>query len=136
MFCFGDAAFQGSMGATHLNAPVVGIAVDPLTGGYRLVAADGGVFAFGSPFLGSEGGVKLNKPVIGIATDLSTGGYWLGASDGGIFAFGSPFYGSLAGHSSEPVVGITSSIGQNYFLVDRQGNITDYSAPTPEANNR
>jgi hypothetical protein len=134
VFTFGDAVFQGSMGGRRLNAPVVGIAVDPLTGGYRLTAADGGVFDFGSPFLGSEAGQKLNGPVVGIATDLTTGGYWFGASDGGVFAFGSPFYGSLAGISSEPIVAITSSPGENYWLVDQYGNITGCSAPTLEAN--
>ena len=36
-----------------LNAPVVGMATDDATGGYWLVAGDGGVFAFGAPFLGA-----------------------------------------------------------------------------------
>ena len=46
----------GSMGGKPLNQPVVGIAIDPTTGGYWLVAKDGGVFAFNAPFLGSMGG--------------------------------------------------------------------------------
>ena len=36
-----------------LNAPVVGMAADPATGGYWLVGADGGVFAYGAPFFGA-----------------------------------------------------------------------------------
>ena len=35
IFSFGDAVFQGWMGSVHLNKPVVGIAPDYATGGYR-----------------------------------------------------------------------------------------------------
>ena len=48
-------AFAGSMGAVRLTRPVVGMAVDAATGGYWLVASDGGVFAFDAPFAGSAG---------------------------------------------------------------------------------
>ena len=41
------------MGGTPLNAPVVGMAADDATGGYWLVASDGGIFSFGAPFYGS-----------------------------------------------------------------------------------
>jgi hypothetical protein len=67
--------------------------------GYRLVASDGGVFDFNTPFYGSTGGVRLDKPVVGAMNDNSYDGYWLVASDGGIFTFsppgeGMPFFGS------------------------------------------
>ena len=42
---YGDAAFLGSAGSVLLHAPVVGMAA-PVTGGYYLVAGDGGVFAY------------------------------------------------------------------------------------------
>jgi hypothetical protein len=75
--------------------------------GYRMVAADGGIFAFDAPFFGSMGGQRLNAPVVGIATDPMTGGYWEVAADGGIFAFNAPFFGSMGGvHLNQPVVGI------------------------------
>ncbi len=68
VFAFGMAAFEGSMGGTHLNAPVVGIAAAPTGAGYWEVAADGGVFAFGTAaFEGSMGGTHLNAPVVGIS---------------------------------------------------------------------
>jgi hypothetical protein len=38
---------------------------DPATGGYWLVASDGGVFSFHAPFFGSMGGTPLNRPVVG-----------------------------------------------------------------------
>jgi len=47
VFSFGGAAFHGSMGATRLNKPVVGIVA--YGDGYLLVASDGGIFDFSSP---------------------------------------------------------------------------------------
>jgi hypothetical protein len=41
------------MGGKTLSAPVTGMAADPATGGYWLVASDGGVFSFDAPFEGS-----------------------------------------------------------------------------------
>ena len=37
-----------------LNAPIVGMAGDPATGGYWLVGSDGGIFSFGAPFEGAD----------------------------------------------------------------------------------
>jgi hypothetical protein len=62
-----NAPFQGSMGGTHLNAPIVGMAADATTGGYWLVASDGGVFSLHAPFQGSMGGTHLNAPIVGLA---------------------------------------------------------------------
>ena len=42
MFAFGNAPFYGSTGNVRLNRPIVGMAMDPATGGYWLVASDGG----------------------------------------------------------------------------------------------
>ena len=38
-----------------------------MVGGYWLVASDGGIFSFDSPFYGSVGGTSLNKPIVGMA---------------------------------------------------------------------
>ena len=63
--------------------------------GYRLAAADGGVFSFCAPFYGSMGGHTLNQPIVGMAATPDGKGYWLVAADGGIFTFGDAgFYGS------------------------------------------
>ncbi len=78
----------------------------PFVSGYRMVAADGGVFSFGGlQSFGSMGGRPLNKPVVGMATS-DLGGYWLVASDGGIFAFGDAgFFGSTgAMRLNQPIV--------------------------------
>ena len=53
IFSFGDAQFFGSMGGQHLNQPIVGMAAPPATQGYWLVAGDGGIFTFNTPFYGS-----------------------------------------------------------------------------------
>ena len=77
IFAFGDAPFEGSMGGTPLNEPVVGMAATPSGHGYWLAAADGGVFAFGdAPFEGSDGGTpKQGAVAVGIAG--RPGGYWI-----------------------------------------------------------
>jgi hypothetical protein len=68
----------------------------PSGSGYRLVAADGGIFSFNLPFEGSVGGTPLNQPIVAMAAEGTTD-YWLVARDGGIFTFGGAgFYGSGA----------------------------------------
>jgi hypothetical protein len=94
----------------RLNQPVVGMTADP-TGGYWLVAADGGVFSFGgAQFLGSTGALRLNKPIEGIAVTADTQGYRMVASDGGIFDFGTAgFFGSEGGTPlNQPIVAMSS----------------------------
>jgi hypothetical protein len=97
--------------------------------GYRLVAADGGVFSFGGAhFLGSTGATRLNRPIVGLADDPATGGYWLVASDGGIFSFGAPFFGSTGGQSLvRPIVGMAATPdGRGYWLVAADGGVFSF----------
>lgn len=82
-----------------LNDPVVAV-LSTLSGdGYWLVAADGGVFAYGdAEFYGSMGGKGLAAPVTGATLHPSGEGYWLTAADGGVFAFGAAqFHGAPTG---------------------------------------
>jgi hypothetical protein len=67
VFAYGDAVFHGSMSGQSLRAPIVGIAATPNAPGYDLVAADGGIFSFGTFFLGSVAGKPLVEPVVGMA---------------------------------------------------------------------
>jgi peptidoglycan/xylan/chitin deacetylase (PgdA/CDA1 family) len=111
--------------ATLVSGPSpAGAAADP---GYEVVAADGGVFAFGGAgFYGSTGGIRLNQPIVGMAPTPSRNGYWLVASDGGIFAFGdAAFYGSTGGmHLNAPIVGMAATAsGNGYWLVAIDGGM-------------
>ena len=70
MFVFGDAGDFGSLGSSHVNSPIEGMAATADGLGYWLASTDGGAFAFGdAPFLGSMGGQRLNKPMIGLASN-------------------------------------------------------------------
>jgi len=130
---FGGAVCYGAMTGTRLNRPIVGMAIDPATGGYWLVATDGGIFAFNAPFFGSAGNIHLNQPIVGMSGDRSGHGYWMVASDGGIFAFGdAPFLGSTGNlHLNQPVVGMAVDPATGgYWLVATDGGIFSFgSAP-------
>ncbi len=106
---------------------VVGTAGDPVTGGYWLVAADGGVFSFGAPFEGSAGGLDLVSPAVGMAATATGSGYWLDAADGGVFAFGDAgFFGSMGGRPlASPVVGAAAAVG-GYRLVAADGGVFSF----------
>jgi len=76
---------------------VVGMAATPDGGGYWLVSANGGVYAFGDAmFAGSLPGVGvMSSSVVGMAATPDGGGYWLVSANGGVYAFGdAPFFGS------------------------------------------
>jgi hypothetical protein len=128
---FGGAVCHGAMTGIPLNRPIVGMAVDPSTGGYWLVATDGGIFSFDAPFKGSTGAIRLNQPIVGMAADPATGGYWMVASDGGIFSFGAPFYGSTGDLVlNKPVVGMgVDPATGGYWLVASDGGVFSFHAP-------
>jgi hypothetical protein len=108
IFAWGDALYMGGTGSLHLNGSIVGIAADPVTGGYWLIGSDGGVFSFGAPFFGSTGNIHLNQPVVAMQSTSDGNGYWFVARDGGIFAYGdAPFRGSMGGRPlNQPMVGM------------------------------
>ena len=130
IFSFGDAGFDGSMGATPLNRPIVGMAATPDGRGYWLVASDGGIFSFGDAgFDGSMGATPLNRPIVGMAATPDGRGYWLVASDGGIFSFGDAgFDGSMgATPLDRPIVGMAATPdGRGYWLVASDGGIFSF----------
>jgi len=96
--------------------------------GYRFVASDGGIFAYGAgaPFLGSLGGTVLNQPIVGMAVMPAGDGYYLVAADGGVFSYGSAlFHGSTGSmHLNKPIVGMAlTADGEGYWLVASDGGI-------------
>ncbi len=81
--------------------PTLGVrAQTPGGGGYWLVGADGGVFAFGDAgFFGSLPGIGIHvSNIVGIVPTPDGLGYWLIGADGGVYSFGSAqSYGSEVG---------------------------------------
>ncbi len=128
---FGAAVCYGGMTGTRLNRPIVGMAADPTTGGYWLVASDGGVFSFGAPFEGSTGNLRLNKPIVGMGATPDGTGYWLVASDGGVFSFNATFYGGTGLMKlNKPIVGMAvDRVTGGYWLVASDGGVFNFNAP-------
>lgn len=121
--------FHGSMGGMTLNKPIIG-GMSHGPGGYWLVGADGGVFAFGdAPFLGSTGQIALNSPIVAAVPTAGRDGYWMMAADGGVFAFGTAgFFGSvppLPLNSPISCAAATRS-GAGYWMVGRDGGVFAY----------
>ncbi len=138
----------GLSGSHPLAEPIVGMADNPVGGGYWLVAKDGGIFNFGNagfygnPYsyglTGLSGSHPLAEPIVGMAATPDGKGYWLVAADGGIFNFGDAgFYGNpytlgLTGLSGShplaaPIVGMAASTdGKGYWLVGADGGIFNF----------
>jgi hypothetical protein len=102
--------------------------------GYRLVAADGGVFDFGGQqFYGSTGGRILNQPIVSGVNTCSNAGYWFVARDGGIFSYGdAAFHGSLGATTlNSPVVAMAATpTGGGYYLAEANGKVAAGSDAT------
>jgi hypothetical protein len=123
-----DASFHGSLGATPLNSPIVGMAATPSGDGYWLVAADGGVFTFGdAEFFGSAGATGV-RDVVGMARTPSGNGYWLATRSGRVFAYGE------APHRGDGRAGVVAilrqSTGLGYTLVGGDGGVVGAAART------
>ncbi len=127
-FSFGRAPSPGQ--SVTSDTPLVGAALDGLSDGYWMTAADGGVFSFGDAgFHGSMGGKTLDAPVVGMASTADGNGYWLVSADGGVFSFGDAgFHGSMGGKTLDaPVVGMASTAdGNGYWLVSADGGVFSF----------
>jgi hypothetical protein len=103
--------------------------------GYRLLAADGGVFDFGGQqFYGSTGGRVLNQPIVAGVNTCGNAGYWFVARDGGVFTYGDAlFHGSLGSAVvSSPVVAMAATpTGLGYYLAEANGTVAAGSGGHP-----
>jgi len=135
IFSFGDAKFFGSMGGSHLNAPITGMAASATGNGYWMVGRTGSVQLRRCQFYGSMGGPPST---IGGGMAASPGGlgYVMVATDGGVFAFGNAgFYGSLGGGyggtvRGAPIAGIAlSPDAAGYWLLEPDGWSYGHQSP-------
>jgi hypothetical protein len=110
-----------------LNRPIVGMAPTPTGRGYWLVAADGGMFAFGdATFWGSS--ANLGSEVIGVAVRPLGDGYLLLGRDGGVFAFGAAqFAGRLQGEARSIAA---TGTGAGYWILGADGIVRNYGDAT------
>jgi hypothetical protein len=122
-----DSAFYGSLGAIHLNRPIVAATAAVNGDGYYLLGADGGVFAFGNaPFYGSGVGVIAGSAAA-ITTDIS-GDYYVATTAGAVWKF-SPTAPPTEAFSvgvrlNAPIAGMAvSPDGSEIFLVGADGGV-------------
>ena len=99
--------------------------------GYRVLAADGGVFAYGSStYLGGANAIRGALIVAGAPT-ATRKGYWLAGSNGAVFALGDAVaYGSAASLTlAAPIAGIGSQpTGDGYALVAQDGGVFTFGS--------
>ncbi len=128
----GDATDYGDIAHIpnfSLDRDIVAIAVVP--GGYYLLGADGGVFAFGAAkFYGSVPQVVPGITTTAVAIQVNAGGYRIIMSDGGAFAFGTAYFGGsvpgvLGGASlASPIIdAIVGPDGMSYAMIGADGGV-------------
>lgn len=111
------------------DAPMAGIAHDPLGRGYWMVSRNGAVFSFGEvAFHGGLHDVALNAPCVKIAAHPRGRGYWIVAEDGGVFAFGeAQFFGADPPDGGHKIVDIeVTPSGNGYWLLADNGGVFTY----------
>jgi hypothetical protein len=140
IFTFGDATYHGSIpgigiapagssSPDRLNAPIVGMVPSADGGGYFMVAADGGVFAFGdAKFAGSCPGIGgCSGSAVAVLPDASGNGYWLVTATGNVYAFGDAVNYGAPGPQSVPVTSaVRTPDGRGYWILYSNGSVAAF----------
>jgi hypothetical protein len=122
---YGDAQFYGSTGGMQLNSPIVDMARTPSGKGYWLVAADGGVFAFGdAPFHGSLGGTGAS--VVAITGHPNSSTYTLLHADGRLTWFAAGTGQTIPGTIPTYAVDLTTTKTGAYWVLGADGGVITY----------
>ncbi|HEY3943058.1 MAG TPA: IPT/TIG domain-containing protein, partial [Acidimicrobiales bacterium] len=140
-FAFGDAGYYGSLpglgyapagspgNVKKLAAPIVGIVPSASGSGYFMVAADGGVFAFGdAAFEGSCPGIGgCSGTAVAVTPDASGKGYWLVTATGHVYAFGdAPYYGAPGPQTVPVTSAVRTPDGRGYWILFANGAVAGY----------
>ncbi len=140
IFAFGDAGFYGSIPGlglhpagsglpNSLNAPIVGMVPSADSGGYFMVASDGGVFAFGDArFAGSCPGIGgCSGAAVAVMPDASGNGYWVVTATGHVYAFGdAPYYGAPGPQGVPVTSAVRAPDGRGYWILFANGAISNF----------
>ena len=141
VFAFGDSGFYGSLpglgfapagvtgGRPALAAPIVAVVPSSDGAGYFMVAADGGVFAFGDArFAGSCPGIGgCAGAAVAVMPDASGNGYWLITSTGSVYAFGdAPYFGAPRARSVSVTSAVRTPDGGGYWILFADGQVTGF----------
>ena len=141
LFAFGDAGYHGSIpglgiapagtpgAAQSLNAPIVGMVPSTDGQGYFMVAADGGVFAFGDArYAGSCPGIGgCSGAAVDVMPDATGNGYWLVTATGNVYAFGdAPNLGSPGSQGSVVTSAVRTPSGKGYWVLFADGTVTSF----------
>jgi hypothetical protein len=140
IFSLGDAGFYGSIpglglapagssAPKRLNAPIVGMVPSNDGGGYFMVAADGGVFAFGdAKFEGSCPGIGgCSGAAVAVMPGASGNGYWLVTATGHVYAFGDAVNYGQPGAQDVPVTAAArTGDGGGYWLLYANGAVATF----------
>ncbi len=99
-------------------------AVGQPSGGYWLIAADGGVFTFGDAHFAGSGAGTSDSPVVGAAGHPSGIGYWTVRADGTVQGYGAAAVLGSATGAAAPAVGMAATpTGEGYWVVGSDGGI-------------
>jgi peptidoglycan/xylan/chitin deacetylase (PgdA/CDA1 family) len=129
---FGAPLFGSDLGRLPAGVTVVGLAIDPVTGGYWVLKSDGGVDNFGAPWSGSlRGKLGAGVAVTAIAA-APRGGYLVLTSDGNVRGFGAPLFGSDLGRLPAGVVPVglaADPVTGGYWILKSNGGVDNFGAP-------
>jgi hypothetical protein len=121
-----------SAGATAHTAPAPG---------YWEVAADGGIFTYGSaPFQGSLGGQGLIAPVVGVAATPDGGGYREAQANGIVSSFGdaTPLSTSSGALRVVGIAALSNGVYDEAYsggqVLKQAGTFSTYSGPIAQLN--
>ncbi len=140
IFAFGDAFYHGSIPGlglhpagsglpNSLNAPIVGMVPSSDGGGYFMVGADGGVFAFGdAKFSGSCPGIGgCTGAAVAVMPDNTGNGYWVVTKTGNVYNFGDAVNFGQPGAQVSPVTAaVATPDGKGYLILLGDGQVLPF----------